>query len=202
MTDRPPIRRQCQHVKDNGKQCRKDALPGMRCCKIASHRRAALWRTRIVNFGRKWWGVITTCLTLVVALPTLYGYLIRISVAPYSTIRSHEPMGTVFNVTNNGVFDLHNVTESCNLIDVTDLRSHQFFRNVRLVPSNYALRNLPAGATKSLSCEHTVAGFHGEASIAIVITFSASPLPWYRRSETFPFYSEQADEGIWVWKTQ
>jgi hypothetical protein len=154
------------------------------------------------EFRRKLWAVITTCFALVVAVPALNGYLIRISVAPYSTVRSHEPMGTVFNVTNNGVFDLHSVTQSCDLMDLKDMRSNQFFQNVRLEPSNYELRDLPAGATKSLPCEYTAAGFHGGGSIAIVITFSTSPLQWYRRSKTFPFYAEQADDGTWVWKAQ
>ena len=202
MTGPPPIRRQCRHIKDDGERCRKNCLPGKPYCNMVSHRRAALWRTRIMNFGAKLWAVITTCLALVVAVPALNGYLIRISVAPYSTVRSHEPMGTVFNVTNNGIFDLHSVTQSCDLMDIEDMRSNQFFQNVRLEPSNYELRDLPAGATKSLPCEYTAAGFHGGGSIAIVITFSTSPLQWYRRSKTFPFYAERADDGTWVWKAQ
>ena len=132
MTRPPPIRRQCQHIKDDAERCRKNCLPGKPYCNMASHRRAALWRTRIMNFGVKLWAVITTCFALVVAVPALNGYLIRISVAPYSTVRSHEPMGTVFNVTNNGVFDLHSVTQSCDLNDLKDMRSNQFFQNVRL----------------------------------------------------------------------
>ena len=160
MTRPPPIRRQCQHIKDDAERCRKNCLPGKPYCNMASHRRAAcLWRTRIMNFGVKLWAVIMTCFALVVAVPALNGYLIRISVAPYSTVRSHEPMGTVFNVTNNGVFDLHSVTQSCDLMDLKDMRSNQFFQNVRLEPSNYELRDLPAGATKSLPCEYTAARF-------------------------------------------
>jgi hypothetical protein len=40
---------------------------------------------------------------LAVGLSTLYSYGTRITIAPGQTIQSREPMGTTFNVTNNGV---------------------------------------------------------------------------------------------------
>jgi hypothetical protein len=169
---------------------------------MASHRRAALWRTRIVKFGRKWWGVITFCSGLLVAVPSLYAYITRISVEPYSTVRSHEPMGTVFNLKNNGVFDLHNVTQSCEILEMNIANQTNLMQNIQFDPMDHLLGDLPAGAAKSLSCEQSVTGLHNAASIGILITYEASPLRWYRRSKTFLFQSVQADDGTWVWKSQ
>ena len=200
MTNPPNIHRQCQHIKDNGEQCRKDALPGKPYCNMASHRRAALWRTKIAKFGRRWWGVLTFCFGLIVAVPTLYGYITRISVEPYSTVRSHEPLGTVFNLKNNGVFDLHNVKQTCVVVkqsyEGVDILNTQIKPDK---PNALGLGDLPAGDTKSLSCEHSVVGASTEASIKIIITYTSRPL-WSQHTKTFQFQSVQADDGTWVWK--
>jgi hypothetical protein len=198
VTNPPPIR-QCQHRKDDGEQCRKNALPGKPYCNMASHRRAALLRTRIANFGRRWWGVVTFCFGLIVAVPTIYGYITRIYVEPYSTVRSREPMGTVFNLKNNGVFDLHNVTHGCNLLSVKGSNGNEI-GNTIVEPYAFSLGDLRAGATKSLSCEHIVKGFTGEASIEIIIDYT-SALQRSKHTKTFRFHSEQADDGTWVWKS-
>jgi hypothetical protein len=197
MTDARPISRQCKHIKDNGEQCRKNALPGRSYCNMASHRRAALCRTRIGNFGRRWWPVVTTGFALVVGIPSFYSYSARISVEPVSTIRSHEPMGTVFNVTNTGTFDLHNVTQACDAI-LPKYGNNSFFGHNRQLA---VLGDLPAGRSKSLDCEHLVAGIPGAARAEISITFNS--LLWPRtRTATFLFQSEQANDGTWVWKAK
>src|SRR5271168_239617 len=111
MTDPSTIRRQCQHIKDNGEQCKNNSMPGRRFCYVASHCGDAPLEAKVRNFFQNnlLWIVLVGIFTLVVAIPTLYGYLTRISVEPYSTVRSHEPLGTVFNLKNNGIFDLHDV---------------------------------------------------------------------------------------------
>ena len=197
MTDAQP-NRQCQHIKANGERCKKNALPGRSYCNMASHRRAMLWRTKIKNFGRKWWPLITTIFALVVGVPALYSYSTRLSVTPSGTIQPREPMGTIFNVTNNGISDLHNVAQECDLIMVKSDDANEIGPN-KTRPKDFMLGDLPAGATKSLSCEQIVRGFNREASIEIVITYDA-PL-WHRPGiKRFPFRSKQADDGTWVWK--
>jgi hypothetical protein len=197
VTD-PATIRQCQHIKDNGEQCRKNALLGKPYCNMASHRRAALWRTQIAKFVQRWYRVAAAAFTLIVAVPTLYGYLTRISVDPYNTVRSHEPMGTVFNLKNNGVFDLHNVTQSCNIVNLSS-GGINLLKNTQIIPGNSLMGDLPAGDTKSLSCDQSVYGGHGEADIDIVITYTTR-LQRSPRTKHFSLQSVQADDGTWVWK--
>jgi hypothetical protein len=196
MTDPPPVRRQCHHIKDNGEQCKKNALPGRTYCNMESHRRAALLRTRVKNFGRRWWPVFIGVFTLAVGIPSLYSYFTRITVVPAGTIRAHEPMGTIFNVFNNGIFDLHKVRQECEV---------SFPKYGKIVvdhnTASFVLGDLPAGTYKSLDCEHAVRGFPGAASLEISINFH-SPLWPFQRTKHSLFQSEQADDGTWVWKAQ
>ena len=197
MTDPPPIRRQCQHIKDNGEQSRNNALPGKSYCKMESHRRAALWRSRVQNFVRRWRPVFISVFTLAVGIPSLYSYSARISVVPAGTIRAHEPMGTVFNVVNDGQFDLHNVTQVCNVV-LLRFGNNGYFGNNSQIEN---LGDLPAGSSKSLDCEHLVVGLPGPASAKISIIFNSLLWP-LRSTKTFHFQSEPADNGTWVWKAQ
>lgn len=167
---------------------------------MESHRRAALWRTKIKNFGREWWRVFIVVFTLAVGIPSLYSYSTRVSVVPFSTLRSHEALGTVFNVTNGGIFDLHNVTQECDLVSLKDANNNAFGDN-RFNPIGAHLSDLPAGATKSLSCEKVVVGYQGGGRIEIAIAFNSRLWP-LRRIKRFPFQSEQADDGTWVWKAR
>jgi hypothetical protein len=114
---------------------------------MESHRRAALWRTKIKNFGREWWRVFIVVFTLAVGIPSLYSYSTRVSVVPFSTLRSHEALGTVFNVTNGGIFDLHNVTQECDLVSLKDANNNAFGDN-RFNPIGAHLSDLPCGSNQ------------------------------------------------------
>ena len=181
MTDPPPKRRQCQHIKDNGEQCKNNAMPGRRFCFVSSHCGTAPFETRIRNFFQNSliWIVLVGIFTVVVAIPTLYGYATRISVVSAVTIRAREPMGTIFNLYNNGIFDLHKVAEECD-VSFPKYGSIVFDHN----SASDVLGELPAGTYKSLNCEHAVVGFPGAASLEISITFN-SPLWPFQRTQRF-----------------
>jgi hypothetical protein len=164
---------------------------------MESHRRAALLRTRVKNFGQKWWRAFIVVFTLAVGIPSFYSYATWISVAPTGTIRSHEPLGTIFNVTNAGIFDLHHVVHHC---DVTTGFGNNSFSNT-FTRMGEIEGNLPAHATKSLDCEHAVLGITTGADIIITIEFK-SPLWPFKRVKHFQFKSERVDDGTWVWKAQ
>jgi hypothetical protein len=139
-------------------------------------------------------------LVLVFGIPALYSYSTRLSVSAVSTIQPREPMGTIFNVTNNGILDLHNVTHECDLLKVKG-RDANIIANTVTAPMDFSLGDLPAGATKSLSCERVVKGFPGESLIKIVIAYTSS-LQRSQHTKQFLFQSEQADDGTWVWKAR
>jgi hypothetical protein len=201
MTDARPIRR-CEHKKRDQEQCKNNAMPGRKFCYLASHCGDAPLESRAQNFfqNNPIWKVVVFIVTLVFGIPALYSYSTRLSVVPFSTVRPHEPMGTIFNVTNDGIFDLHNMTQECDLIMVKG-RDGNEIGNTITAPMDYSLGDLPAGTTKSLSCEKIVKGLIGEASIVIAINYS-SPLRHQPRTKRFPFQSEQADDGTWVWKAK
>ena len=85
-------------------------------------------------------------------------------------------MGTVFNLTNNGLLPVHEVDQSCG-IDRVKCESRRNRLGVQLRPFGHSLGDLGRGATKSLNCENamTVPGI-AEASITIGITYK--PVLW------------------------
>jgi hypothetical protein len=196
----PASKAQCQHIKENGEQCKKHALPGRNYCSLKSHRRAALWRTRTKIFVQKWWPIIAACLTLAGVAPILYSYATRITVTQDRSIRSHEPMGTIFNVTNNGVFTLYNVTHVCALDRVETGRNGNFLGGFSVQPIGFSLGDIAPGDYKSLSCENVVRGATGGASIRIKITYARWPFIHHLLNKSYPFRSVQADDGTWIWK--
>jgi hypothetical protein len=139
---------------------------------------------------------------VVVAIPTLYSYATRITVTPGQSIRSHEPMGTIFNVTNNGVFTVYRVTHACRLDRVDRSLTDPYGISGPEIHYTFSLGDLPPGATKSLSCENVVAGARGYAAITIIIFYARWPMTHHELSESFSFKSVRADDGTWVWKAK
>ena len=88
-------------------------------------------------------------------------------------------MGTIFNVTNNGISDLHNVAQECDLIMVKSDDANEIGPN-KTRPKDFMLGDLPLPERLKdpLSPKPLVRGFNGEAHIEIVITYDA-PL-WHR----------------------
>jgi len=72
----------------------------------------ARWeRTRSwASWGWKIFGVI---FLLLGAVPTIQYFSTRIAVTSVGTVSGQDPMGTVFNVTNNGPFTLRNDSHAC-----------------------------------------------------------------------------------------
>jgi hypothetical protein len=79
-----------------------------RAKQVKAEQKACLWsRAKLI-----WTGVIFLIFT---GVPALLSYFPSLSVLPASTVRSHDPMGTVFNLTNNGLLAVHDVDQSCGI---------------------------------------------------------------------------------------
>jgi len=156
--------------------------------------RRGLWLSR-ASRATKVPGILFAILS---GMLTLLTYFPRLTIADNGTVRSRDPMGTVFNLTNGGVLPVFDVEQGC-AVDITDENGRPRIRglNVWMRPLGY----LGPGDTKSLNCQHVASGFNSPTSMTVRIRYR--PLFWFRKfTKAFPLEAEKKDDGSWVWKSE
>jgi uncharacterized protein with PQ loop repeat len=198
MTDARPIRR-CEHKKRDQEQCKNNAMPGRKFCYLDSHCGDAPLETRVRNFFQNnlIWTVSVAIIVFLGGILTLFSYLPQLSLSEARTVRSHDAMGTIFNLTNNGL-PVFGVEQICRMTITRPNGSPLIFGGggIEMTPLGY----LGHGKTKSLNCHHAAVGFNMDTDLIIEIRYRPLYLPW-KLSDRFPLRAEKADDGTWVWKS-
>jgi hypothetical protein len=149
----------------------------------------------------RWWSgarLVWTVIAFLVftAIPALLTYFPRLTVAQAGTIRPHDAMGTVFNVTN-GPLPIYDVEQTC-IADITAADGRPIVSGLGI--GMQPLGDIGAGDTKSLNCQHAASRFNAQTSLTIAIKYR--PLLWFWKiTKAFPLQAEKADDGTWVWKS-
>lgn len=152
----------------------------------------------------RWWSRAKLIWTVVIFLlftgmPALLSYFPHLAVYPTSSVSPHEALGTVFNLTNNGLLPVYEVVHTCQ-VETSDGAGGGIKGGIGITHGDPKLGNLEAGMTKSLSCERTVRGAV-TASMTIWITYRSLLWP-LKITKFFQFEAEKADDGTWVWKAK
>jgi hypothetical protein len=139
-------------------------------------------------------------LTFLSALEGALTFIPRLSVAPVASIRVHDPMGTVFSLTNNGILPIHDVQALCGIDRVKTTGGGGISGIAFEMPESHADVLLPTDSM-TVPCAHAVNMGAGAASaeITIHITYRPDLVPWHREID-FPLEAEKADDGTWLWK--
>jgi len=143
------------------------------------------------------WSVIVVMITLIGGIFAGLSYFPRLEVSPGNSVSSHEALGTIFNLTNNGLLTVLDVVHNCQ-VEAGD-GAGGGLKGILLGRGDGKLGNLEAGMTKSLSCERT-AGGAVTASMTIWITYRSVLWP-LKITKPYRFEAERADDGTWVWKS-
>jgi hypothetical protein len=172
-------------------------MPGRKFCYVTSHCGDAPLETQVRNFFQNnlLWVIPSAIFVILAGILTLLSYFPQLVLSTSSTVRAHDAMGTIFNLTNNG-FPVFGVEQICHL-NITRPNGSPIISGlgIEMAPLGY----LGHGKTKSLNCHHTAAGFNTESEMVIEIRYR--PLYWpFRLSEDFPLQAERTDDGTWVWK--
>ena len=140
-------------------------------------------------------------IALIAALLGIWNYVSpRISVSASGSVREHEALGTIFNLSNNGSLTIHEVKIRCGIHNLQEPGQRPLISNITVIPYGSDLGNLEAGKTVGLPCENIIWGAQ-QAEGDIVIEVSYRPDFWHWRKHTyFRFISEKTDDGTWVWK--
>jgi hypothetical protein len=161
---------------------------------IANERNA-----RLSSGAKLVWFVTLGILAILGGLATFLSFLPHLTISENGTIRSHDPMGTVFNLTNNGILPVREVDQVCGIDRIRFQGGEDSGFGIQ--PKEHLLGYLAPGATKSLNCEQAIA-MQGTSVARIGIKIVYQPILWPTKlSKYFQLEAEKADDGTWVWKS-
>jgi hypothetical protein len=150
-------------------------------------------KSRWLSGAKLTWSLVGGVVTIITAILT---FLPHLTISQNGTVRSHDAMGTIFNLTNDAL-PIYDVEQICG-VDITADNGRPIVSGVGLGMKN--LGNLGMWETKSLDCQHSASRFNAQTSLTIVIKYR--PLLWFGKlSMEFPLQAEKADDGTWVWKS-
>ena len=150
--------------------------------------RTARWSSGV----SRTWTVTVAIITVLGGVSALLTFLPHLTLSQNGTVRPHDPMGTVFNLTNEGL-PIYDVEQICSINNAGR------FSDIGLGWPNL-LGNLSIWQTKSLNCEHALEGVNAPTSLTIEIKYR--PLLWFKKiTKPFPLQAEKADDGTWIWKS-
>lgn len=157
-------------------------------------------KARLSSGAKTFWTVVVGIITVLGGVSAVLSFFPRLTIPENGTVRSHDPMGTVFNLTNNGILPVTEVDHVCGIDRI------QFQGGVAsgfgLQPKEHLLGYIAPGATKSLNCEHAIA-MQGNSEAKISIEIIYKPILWPTKlSKSFRLEAEKADDGTWVWKAK
>ena len=158
-------------------------------------------RERLLAWASQSWKVITVIFAILGGVLTVRYFATRIAVAPAGTVSAQEALGTVFNLTNNGMFTLDDVWHTCEpqIID-PNTGALTLGGGIGIVRPDPNLGDLEPGQTKSLGCDGIANGV-SNASMGILIAYRPGWWPW-KFKKLFRFKAVRADDGTWLWKAE
>ena len=148
-------------------------------------------------------------LTLVVTGFVLIN-LPKVSADVSGSLRSNDPIGTIFNVSNEGSLPIYDVKAECEVLrlDMRPPGNRTFvgpatfdFPEARaeILPPRHKM-TVPCGRAIAAKLENMKKTYEIHAEIFIVVTYRPKGLWWYKL-EKFPMGTEKAENGMWMWKS-
>lgn len=141
------------------------------------------------------------------ALLTIFGFLLnyapKLSVDVSGSLRATDPMGTVFQLSNDGLFPVHTIVVGCGMDKVGSNRGG--IRGINIIMSGQGALApiLSPGHKMTVPCAHAVALQNPPADTVAEMTITVDFRPdwlFWRKHIEFPMRAERRDNGEWIWK--
>jgi hypothetical protein len=133
----------------------------------------------------------------------------KISAEVSGSLRSNDPMGAVFSVSNEGSRPVYDVNAGCEIIRVDELppgNRHFLGSTTFYFPESRAeilsprhKMTVPCGRAIATKLDN-VETSEVYAQLFIVVTYKPKGL-WWHKSEKFPMGTEKTENGTWKWKS-
>lgn len=158
-------------------------------------------RARVLVFQslRTQIGIPFGVISFLIASMGVVSFFPRLSVSQRGSVREHEALATIFDVTNQGLFPLKDLEIDCG---ADRLRSSQWggIRGISFAFPESRVARLEPAQTVTADCDRMIKGdqtLHGTMSVRV----SYRPFLWpSRRGKKFLMASVQTDQGTWIWK--
>ena len=127
----------------------------------------------------------------------------KVSVSVEGSLHPRNPLGTIFAVTNEGVFSVNDIVVACGHFHVVG-DGFQIVGPGNIIFPESKAKELSAGHKMTLPCANAV-GFTAPvnfqtAEMTITATFRPSWWLW-NKTESFPLKAQRTDTGEWIWKS-
>ena len=144
-------------------------------------------------------GVISLVLTVV---GFVLNSLPKLSVDASGSLRPADPMGTVFNLSNDGLLPVHDLTVTCGIKKI-QTQSGGGMENIGFQLPGSEAKILSPGHKMTLPCAHAVAvTTNGAVKAEIIIFVDYRPdWLWWHKNAGFPLEVEETQNGQWIWKS-
>jgi hypothetical protein len=149
------------------------------------------WKLLLEGFG-----IISALFGIMAAIST---FLPKLSVDTSGSLRPQDPAGTVFWLSNDGVFPIHDVFVRCLFPKIEGAAS---IYGLNIGPGFPLAKTLSAGHKLTVPCAHmleTEPGVVANAELTILIDYRPDWVWWHRHAE-FPMRAEKTITGQWIWK--
>jgi hypothetical protein len=151
---------------------------------------------------KTWWKVpleiilgSCTVFSLLVGIGVVF--LSKLSVEASGSLRSSDPMGTVFHVSNDGVLPLYDLVVTCGAKDIES--GSRNVKNIGFLRPQSSAAILSPGHKMDAACAHTVVSTStSKAELTIVVNYRR-PLTWWSTTDEFPLEAERSADGAWIW---
>jgi hypothetical protein len=136
-----------------------------------------------------------TVLSLLVGIGVVFQS--KLSVEASGSLRSSDPMGTVFHVSNDGVLPLYDLVVICGAKDIEFGSGN--VKNIGFLRPQSSAAVLSPGHKMDAACAHAVVSTStAKAELTIVVNYRR-PLTWWSKTDEFPLKAERGADGAWVW---
>jgi hypothetical protein len=146
-------------------------------------------------------GLLGTLVTILAFF--LNFYLSKVSAGVDGSLHPLNPLGTVFSITNEGIFSINDITVACGHFHVK-APGITIQGPGDIVFDDSRAKELSAGHKMTLPCAHAI-GFTApvnftQAEMTLTAKYRPSFWPW-KKIESFPWKAERTDKGEWIWKS-
>jgi hypothetical protein len=133
----------------------------------------------------------------------------KISADVSGYLRSNDPMGTVFSLSNVGSVPVYDLKVGCEIMRIDEVppgNRHFVGPTTVYLPESRA-EILSPGNKMTVQCGRAIAAkldnvetHEIHAEMFLVVTFRPKGL-WWHKSQEFPMGTEKTENGTWIWKS-
>lgn len=164
-------------------------------------RRRQQSRKRGKRHSTSWMKVIGGGITFLSAVAAVLTLLPRLSVEVSGSRDPHDPLKTVFSLSNDGILPIHDVTPICQVDNWANTAGYSVVGGGKFIFQESHVDILEPTQKISLQCDRVIGSAYPTTRAEFSIGAQYRPdWVWWHRQTFFGFKAQQADDGSWVWR--